>query len=333
MEYHFVRQDNTKINKSAKKTTPTAIDSSQKVAWLKENAVKFRSIDSLDEDFSDLMPLKKIIGDATVVMIGEPNHHAGTVYFAKTRLIKFLHQEMGFDLLAFESGMYDVGKAWQEIKEGKNVRQSFQVFFGNKEEYKPLINYIQRSLNTKSQLEIAGFDSQMMGTYSYDSLFIGLKRFFRRFNYSSSNFEDSSFFAKELRKANAINRYKSPDKTVIDTLNVLIKAMDSIARKPYDFETGYFLQLLKSIKRDVQSKPLFNILPTLSPLDQQRVFELYFSMRDEQMADNLLWYVKQYPKRKIIVWAHNDHVTSGYAGDVGAISSSSLFIGSSSLML
>ena len=150
--------------------------------------------------------------------------------------------------------------------------------------------------------------------YSYGNT--DLKRFFARLNYSSFNFDDSSFFTKELRKASAINQYKSPDKSIIDTLNVLIKTINSTAIKPYDFETGYFLQLLKSIKRDVQSKPLYNTVRSLSGADQQRVMNLYFSIRDEQMADNLLWYVKQYPKRKIIVWAHNVHVMTDYPGDI-----------------
>ena len=86
----------------------STIDSVKKVGWLKQNAVNIRTIDPADEDFSDLMPLKKIIGDAQVVMIGEPNHFIGSVYLAKTRLIKFLHQDMNFDLLSFESGMYDL---------------------------------------------------------------------------------------------------------------------------------------------------------------------------------------------------------------------------------
>jgi erythromycin esterase-like protein len=43
---------------------------------------------------------------------------------------------------------------------------------------------------------------------------------------------------------------------------------------------------------------------------------LYFSIRDEQMADNLLWYIKQYPNRKIIVWAQNVHVMTAYPGDI-----------------
>ena len=96
----------------------------------------------------------------------------------------------------------------------------------------------------------------------------------------------------------------------------MIKTIDSLALKPYNFETRFFLQLLKSIKKDVQSKQLTNVMPALSEEDKQRIFNLYFSMRDEQMADNLLWYVKQYPNRKIIVWAHNVHVMTDYPGDL-----------------
>jgi hypothetical protein len=38
-------------------------------------------------------------------------------------------------------------------------------------------------------------------------------------------------------------------------------------------------------------------------------------MRDEQMAENLLWEISQYPKRKIIVWAENTHIMTDYPGD------------------
>jgi erythromycin esterase len=303
------------INKVGEKTNAiTATDSSHKIAWLKKNALKIRSIDPLDEDFSDLMPLKKMIGDAGVVMIGEPNHHIGTVYLAKTRLVKFLHKELGFDLLAFESGLYDVGKAWREIKNGTPIRQAFKnsVFFGDKEEYKPLINYIHKSLTSTNPLELIGFDNQMTGTYSSDSLIEDLRRFYSRLNYSLVCLNDSSYFAYELKKA---KYFSAPDKTIIDTLNKMIKAIDSIAAKPYDFETGYYLQLLKSIKKDVQAKQLFTVIRSLSSTDQQRISNLYVSMRDEQMAENLLWEISQYPKRKIIVWAENTHIMTDYPGD------------------
>ena len=39
-------------------------------------------------------------------------------------------------------------------------------------------------------------------------------------------------------------------------------------------------------------------------------------MRDEQMAENLLSYLKQFPKRKIIVIAHNADLMMDYPGDI-----------------
>jgi len=157
-----------------------------------------------------------------------------------------------------------------------------------------------------------GFDNQMTGSYSSDSLLGDLRQFYNRLPYSLACLDDSSYFARELRKA---QNFSAPDKTVIDTLNKMIKAIDSIAVKPYDFETAYFLQLLNSIKKDVQSKQLFTVVRSLPPIDQQRISNLYVSMRDEQMADNLLWEVSQYPKRKIIVWAANTHIMTDYPGD------------------
>lgn len=73
--------------------------------WIVEQAVTVRSIDAADEDFRDLEPLVDAIGSATVVQLGEPSHGAGSAFAAKVRLIKFLHERMGFDVIAWESGL------------------------------------------------------------------------------------------------------------------------------------------------------------------------------------------------------------------------------------
>jgi erythromycin esterase len=300
---------------TSKVVTPTE-DSVQKVKWLRENAIPVRSIDPENEDFSDLVKLKKVIGDAKVVLIGEPNHHVGSIYLARTRIIEFLHQEMGFDLLTFECGMYDVAKAWQEIKT-KDARQAFRnsIFFGGREEYKPLINYLKHYSSSANPLELAGFDSQMNGSYSRDSLFSDLRKYFHSINYTSPILDDDSFFAKELIKANGNNGYKTPDKSTIETLNTLIKIVDSLAPQPQSFQTKFYSQILRSIKRDVQQKQLFDLGKHLDEKDSQRLYVFALSMRDEQMAENLLWYTKQFPNRKIIVIAHSSHLIMDYPGD------------------
>jgi hypothetical protein len=78
-----------------------------KIAWLQKNSIPIRTIDPADDDFADLVPLKKVIGGARIVQLGEQSHGDGATFYAKERLIRFLHEQMGFDVLAWESGFFD----------------------------------------------------------------------------------------------------------------------------------------------------------------------------------------------------------------------------------
>jgi erythromycin esterase len=91
----------------------------ERVAYLKSTALIVKNVEPANEDYSDLAPLRQSLQAVTVVGLGEPIHHDGSAFKAKVRLIKFLHQELGFGVLAFESGFYDCYKAWQEIQAGK----------------------------------------------------------------------------------------------------------------------------------------------------------------------------------------------------------------------
>src|SRR5207247_514197 len=61
-----------------------------KVEWLSRNLLSIRTIDPDDDDFADLTALKKAVGDARIVQLGEQSHGDGATYYAKERLIRFL---------------------------------------------------------------------------------------------------------------------------------------------------------------------------------------------------------------------------------------------------
>ena len=73
--------------------------------WIEENYIPIRSLTS--SDFSDLQFLKPILKDRKLVQLGESGHGVSEFDMVKVRLIKFLHQEMGFDVIAFESSLFE----------------------------------------------------------------------------------------------------------------------------------------------------------------------------------------------------------------------------------
>jgi erythromycin esterase len=138
-----------------------------RIGDLLERAVEIRSIDPLDEedDFADLMPLKELIGDARLVTLGEQSHGDGAVFYAKARLIKFLHQEMGFDVLAWESGMFDcreVDRALRDPKAKMDGITGMGIFpiWTVSAQVAPTLEYVRSTLTTGKPIETCGFDHQ-----------------------------------------------------------------------------------------------------------------------------------------------------------------------------
>src|SRR5579864_1991081 len=64
---------------------PALADDSERIAWLKSHAAQLRSIDPADADFADLEPIRRAIGEARIVMLGEQSHGDGATFRAKTR--------------------------------------------------------------------------------------------------------------------------------------------------------------------------------------------------------------------------------------------------------
>jgi len=138
---------------------------SERVAWVSENAVKLVSIDPDHDDFSDLQPLKELIGDARVVALGEQTHGDGPVFLAKCRLVKFLHQEMGFDVLAWESPIYEVGLMERRLRNhdiplDEAIASGVFQIWTYSGHVKPVFEYARQTHATDTPLEMAGYDMQ-----------------------------------------------------------------------------------------------------------------------------------------------------------------------------
>ena len=147
--------------------------SADRLAYLNAHAVVVSNVEPNNEDYTDLAPLKRRLQSMTIVGLGEPIYHDGSAFKAKTRLVKFLHQELGFSVIAFESGFYDCYKAWQEIQAGNltidAARKALYPFWISTET-EELFKYIDKQKNTDKPLILAGIDCKFSGAYSDKNL-------------------------------------------------------------------------------------------------------------------------------------------------------------------
>jgi erythromycin esterase len=279
------------------------------VAWLQANAIDVSSVLPEDEDFSELGRLRMAIGDARVVMLGEASHGDGTTFLAMTRLIKFLHQEMDFDVLAFESGLYDMWKSWRFIIEGEDaltaMRRGVNSIWTQSEQFQPLIDYTEEAARATHPLELAGFDSQFTGSASKGGLLVtDLEGFLER--NGSAALEDSAWppfnelLDRLVEGSWTVRKPTEAEKALFDAMMERVeKEADGVAELGTDPDASFWAQMLRSITAEAE-----RVYPWVSgtPI-------WFLNARDEQMGRNLIWLTEEaYPSRKIIVWAATIHV-------------------------
>ncbi|MDP9121055.1 MAG: erythromycin esterase family protein [Acidobacteriota bacterium] len=294
---------------------PAPVVDPERTRWVAEHAVTARSIDPLDEDFADLVPLIRVIGAARVVELGEVTHGDGATFLAKARLIRFLHQVMGFDVLAWESGIADVRWMDEALRAGRPAAEAAGralYLVWNTREVLPTLDYVRTSQGTARPIKTVGFDCRISRPKVRSELFPNMVfNFFDRLDpalISRREREDlvamavglvpSEYYAKPgLRRYNR----KLPER-LIATIDR--RRGELLAHYP-PHEIDYLRQSLVS---------LINMDRALGPGDRQPSPGGY--TRDGAMAENLLWWLRGPLKdRKVVVWAHNYHVMNDPASD------------------
>lgn len=269
------------------------------------NTAEIRSIDPSDDRYADLEPLRAAIGRSRIVMLGEQTHGEATTFLAKTRLIKFLHEKMGFEVLAFESGLYDCARIWDNTLKGaqfsKEVVGSLFYMYATSKQMQPLFDYIQTNVKSTAPLTVAGFESQHTGAFAKTQLFPDFEQFLQQKHIS---LPDSSWklFRRVSLATFASNAYKPTTAEQEHFFKVLDKLKSTLSKesdRPAHFtaSAGFWLKITESIES--QARRYWGLV-TGNEL----------SVRDKQMADNLIWLAeKAFPGKKIIVWAHNIHIS------------------------
>lgn len=266
--------------------------------WVSRNAHPIRSLGA--SDFSDLRFLAPLLRGKRIVQLGESGHGVAEFDLAKVRLIKYLHEELGYDVIAFESSLFECDRAQRAVLTADQMMRGciFGVWLAA--ETRPLFDYIKQTQSTAHPLSLSGFDSQTSSATASER-----PAFFRDLigkintGYAHAVYvRDSSFLA---------SRYGANGASVRDSATV-VAFYDSLATWLQRNEA----QLTKLVPDDPFA-PAIARQTAISMIAFERQLATAqgqgTTVRDRAMADNLDFLLAtRYPGRKVIVWAHNFHV-------------------------
>ncbi|OMD53806.1 erythromycin esterase [Paenibacillus borealis] len=266
------------------------------------------------EDYSDLSFLKPLLKDKTVVSLGENFHRVGEYASLKTRLVKYLHEELGFEVIAFESGLAEasvVNDAADELTAAEMMDNSiFDVW--KSAETLELFNYMKQSRQTDKPLQLAGYDMQ----YTSPMLTVATRSFLSKVDAGYGKaFMDFDNEAIETYYG-LIQQYALENKSNPIYQQQIAKVIQKYVPK-YKEYIRYIQERRQTFNAFYPSAPhtTDTILKGLQDRVQffmqgqvANVREVY-EARDRIMAEHVEWLMKvRYPGKKIILWAHNDHL-------------------------
>ncbi len=248
----------------------------------------------LDHGWDDrgVRELARAIGDARVVMLGEPWHGDGAAIRVRSELVRILHERMGFDVLAFEADFYSLNRGWDSVRAGGDIRamarENIYHFWSMSRASDALWAYIDSRRSTTRPLHVAGVDSRHVGALSAATLPNELDK--RLAGVAGVSVDQRAKFRATLERLlfNEYNRPPVADRdeflAVLDRLSAGLSARDSAAREPFwEHEVRNLRNAASWVWRGAS--------------------------RDRAMGENLAWVAtRAYPGRKIILWAHNNHL-------------------------
>ena len=280
-----------------------------------------RSIDPEDQDFSDLMPLAEAIGDARVVGLGEALHADGHAYMARARLAMFLHREMGFEVLAWESGITGCRAMdrWlrQPESEGPPVEGAYGMWRLS-EELQPLFEYARASHRSGHPLEMAGFDCRTTER-EHESYHRALFEFVDSVDPSFVDVGTRACVCDLVEHVDIFDPPYDPKPeerlasraAVEAVIETLILKRTLFIEKHGQRELAFWHQVLRSLLDLERMRAIDPVIEGGPKLLAQAVAST--NVRDASMAETLLWMLDDYyADRKIMLWAASFHLCANH---------------------
>lgn len=258
------------------------------------NAQNFVSIDTQSfktSQFKELDFLKRDLSDVKIISLGEAAHNMGGTHTAKIKMVKYLHEKLHFNTLAFESPLYNLEKIYNknDLTQTDLKRNISGVWVTD--EMNELYEYIVETQKTSSPLRVTGFDE--------------------------SFFPDSHL---KVELSVLVEDLEANSNTTLGCDSLFYKVIDDVVDKCYYFskikkaDTLLLFNKFKLIKKFIKTaktkeKGYYRYWDRIIN-NLQSVYRKNYdkSDRENQMATNTNYLLEKNPNEKLMLWGATTHL-------------------------
>jgi erythromycin esterase len=279
------------------------------VTWVKNASFAFATDDPV-VPATDLDPLRNMVGNASIVALGEATHGTREFFRMKHRMLEWLVRNMGFSYFGIEATLPEAVNVdhYVQTGEGNPARLLSQLRFWtwNTREVLDMIEWM-RSWNAAGNMpkvHFVGFDMQFAGV-AIDSVT------------SFVSYMDQQAGATVKAAYTCIDQFRDPPgsynpsstrygaQTPVfkDACRASIRSVDTLlAQREAEWTASEGREKVLLVRRMArvinQWEELFNGTPST------------VNVRDRSMAENVAWWHDTYaPGAKMVLWAHNLHIS------------------------
>jgi erythromycin esterase len=263
--------------------------------------------------------LPKAVGSATIVALGESLHVTAQFPLARLQLVRFLHERLGFDVLALEGSETQAWLAEEYLyrtsaeTDGRLDRAQQMAWFKlwNTSEMRELLSYVDASQRTSNPLYLASFDVQTGASAAFALTPAVLSALVDQLEaYGPIEGETvkadlvsalSPVVQCQVGASEGLGPAKATALSAVDTIERWIEAISPAVARERPAAHVAALRLIADNLRD--------------HVELCEHATTWQATRDELNADNALALRQQVSAaHKIILWAHHSHVSYNTTG-------------------
>lgn len=263
---------------------------SQLESYISNHLIELEQTPTGALSLASLEAIAEQIGEHKIVALGEQTHGVSEVFSAKVELIKYLNEHHDFDLIVLESGIYDVAEIWRQAQLGKSIKPlapgNIFYMYANSDEVTPLFDFMEKKAQQNDSAVFLGFDSQHTGAISNAALLEDLEN---NLKLAPKDWTaEPIWFEFKAAMQDVLN--VSTEHPTSAQQTQWLELLDQMSEDIEAFENGYWYRILRGLKAQAQR--------------QWQIVD----HRSVEMGNNINWLAKQYPDKKMIVWAHTGHL-------------------------